>query len=119
MTEGGTWHGEYREATGFGYRIGSKYLPAVEEGHSVLSSVGSSGREESFFTFAAQTGTEVTVCPLRLLYGGLELQDRQVVIPPATCVFIGRVDQQVYNQPRHIAGMDRLFVREAWTWRRC
>ena len=71
------------------------YSPAAEDGHSVENSTG-----KVVLHICNTNETEVTVT-IRSGYtvGGLKLQDRQVVIPPATCVFIGPLDPQVYNQP--------------------
>jgi len=71
------------------------YSPAVEEGHSVENS---KGKVILHVCNTNETEATVTICSGYTM-GGLKLQDRQVVIPPATCVFIGPLDQQVYNQP--------------------
>ncbi len=71
------------------------YSQAAEDGHAVENSTGKvilhvcNTREEDV-TVTIRTGYTV---------GGLKLQDRQVVVPPATCVFIGPLDPTVYNQP--------------------
>ena len=71
------------------------YSSASEDGHAVENSTG------KVVLHICNTGeTDVTVT-IRSGYtvGGLKLQDRQVVIPPATCVFVGPLDPTVYNQP--------------------
>jgi len=71
------------------------YSPAVEEGHSVENSTG-----RVILHVCNTNETEVTVTIRSgFTVGGLKLQDRQVVVPPATCVFVGPFDPNVYNQP--------------------
>lgn len=70
------------------------YSPASLDGHQVENN----GKVILHVCNTSEVDVTVTI---RSGYtvGGLKLQDRQVTIPPATCVFIGPFDPQVYNQP--------------------
>lgn len=71
------------------------YSQAAEDGHAVENSTG------KVILHVCNTSEQDVTVTIRSGYtvGGLKLQDREVTIPPATCVFIGPLDPQVYNQP--------------------
>lgn len=70
------------------------YSPAAADGHQVEND----GKVILHICNTGTTDVKVTILS-GYTVGGLKLQDRQVEIPPATCVFIGPFDPAVYNQP--------------------
>jgi len=79
------------------------YSPAVEDGHMIKNPLATEiGAEKGKLVLhICNINEEPVTVTIRSGYtiGDLKLQDRQVVVPPVSCVFVGPLDPTVYNQP--------------------
>lgn len=71
------------------------YSPAAADGHQVENSTG------KVILHIRNSGPEDVTITIRTGYtvGGLKLQDRQVLAPAGSTMFIGPFDPTIYNQP--------------------